>query len=50
MEMRLNRAIDAWNMVEKSGQRKARNDSMRWMVGMGPACCCSVRWESIQQP
>ncbi len=34
METRLNRAIEAWNMVEKSGKRKARNDSMRWMIGM----------------
>ncbi len=37
MESRLNHAIDTWNTVEKTGLRKARIISMRWIAGVAAA-------------
>jgi hypothetical protein len=50
MEARLSHAINTWNTVEKSSLRRARTASLRWLAGMAPACCCSSRSGSTQQP
>lgn len=34
MEKRLERQIDAWNMVERTTDRRARNISLRWIAGV----------------
>lgn len=34
MERRLERQINAWNMIEKTTERKARSVSLRWVMGM----------------
>ena len=34
MEKRMERQIDAWNMVERTTDRRARNISLRWIAGV----------------
>jgi hypothetical protein len=34
MEKRMERQIDAWNMVERTTDRRARSISLRWIAGV----------------